>query len=245
MKYLPPLQHGSIKTYPYSTPTTPTKHPPSHKQNNKTYLLPQLSKTPPNRQHFETQIFPTLKTTHPRHQEAIIAYPHSPTYICTHQHPPTPVNPPTPITNITPTRSNQQPSKHLNLEWTTYLLNKMATIRNPPNRHILTSHTYTPITNVKVNIANPPNIMHKRPHNYAQHKVQLNIHTPINESPSPSPPIRHTTKTLTKKTQYHITSTPPHYNQYPPNSNTKNQYNIPIHVHHYLEHPYIKHRPTT
>ena len=198
MIYIPPLQSGDMEPNPSPTPNSSTKHPPPHKHNKQNILTPYKSKTPPNYHHLVGKNSPTLKTTHPRHQEITIAYPHLSTYTLIHQHHPTPKTPHTSITTINQSRiiCNHQPSKPSKLHRSTYLLNKMATIRNPPKRYIITLRTYTLITNKKINIINSPNIIYKRTYYYVQHSEQPNIHTPTNESPSP--PTRHKTETLTK-----------------------------------------------
>ena len=78
---------------------------------------------------------------------------------------------------------NQQLKQLPNQDCTTSLLDKLATIRNPPKRHILTPHPYTQIINTNVNIINAPNTIHIELYNFVQQNEQIIIQKLIDKFP--------------------------------------------------------------
>ena len=75
------LRCGDIETNPGPMPNILTKHPPSHKQRNKTYFIPFTIKLQPEYQHLAKEFSPSLNTTHPRHLDSTTTYPHLSRYI--------------------------------------------------------------------------------------------------------------------------------------------------------------------
>ena len=181
-------------------PNILTKHPPSHKQRNKTCFIPSIIKLQPEYHHLAKEFSPILNTTHPRHQDSTIIYPHLSRYIHLHQHHPPPRILYALITTISPSLAtcNHQLIQIANPDWTTSLLDKMATLRNPLERHILTPHPYTQFINTNSNIINLPNTIHKELYKFVQQNEHISLQTLIDKFPFL--PTRLLTKALNNNT---------------------------------------------
>ena len=179
------LRCGDIETNPGPMPNILSKHPPSHKQRNKTYFIPCTIKLQPEYQHLVKEFSPLLNTTHPRHLDSTITYPHLSRYIHLHQHHPPPRILYALITTISPSMAtcNHQLTQTPNPDWTTSLLNQMTTLPNPPERHILTPHPYTQFKNTNSNLINPPNTIHNELYNYVRQNEHINLQTLTNKFP--------------------------------------------------------------
>jgi hypothetical protein len=116
-------------------------HPPSHKSRNKTYFIPCTIKLHPEYQYLAKQFVAYLKTTHPNHIAASIEHPHLSRYIRVNQQRILYAL----ITTISPfLETCEHQLIHIpNPDWTTTLLEKMTSLQNPPERHILKPHPYT------------------------------------------------------------------------------------------------------
>ena len=71
------------------------------------------------------------------------------------------------IVTITPSMNTcnyilpQPNAYHFNIEWNNTLINKLAHLTNPPERHILMQHPYTKFIETHQDIIEPPNSIHK------------------------------------------------------------------------------------
>ena len=61
-----------------------------------------------------------------------------------------------------------------NPDWTTTLLEKIALLQNPPERHIQKTHPYTKFITTNQSLINPPNTIHKHLYDF----IKLNDNSP-------------------------------------------------------------------
>jgi hypothetical protein len=124
---------------------------------------------------FSKKFSPIIKLTHPKYQDTIVDYPYLSRYIYKNQH-----HPPSRmlyalITTISPIIET---CNHILIhtpipDWTTIVLDSMASLQNLPKRHIITTHPYTQFVQTNQNIINPPNNIHKEIYNFIkQNDVQ-------------------------------------------------------------------------
>jgi hypothetical protein len=142
-------------------------HPTTHKRIANTYFISNTIKLHPEYQHLASFFSPILKQDHPLHQQSILTFPHLHQYIQTQNQPPLPhllyviivtINPSIDTCNNILARPNDY---QINLEWINTLINKLANLTNPPERHIHTLHPYTKFIESHQDIIEPPNSIHK------------------------------------------------------------------------------------
>ena len=142
------------------------KHPTTHKRIANTYFIPNTIKLHPEYQHLANSFSPILKQNHPSHQQSALKFPHLHQYIQTQIHAPLPHILYAIIITINPlidTCNNilaQPLAYHYNIEWTNTLINKLANLANPPERHILKQHSYTKFIETHDDIIEPQNSIH-------------------------------------------------------------------------------------
>jgi hypothetical protein len=92
-------------------------------------------------------------------------------------------------------------------DWTTTVLEQMALLQNPPERHILTTHPYTQFIQTNQNIINPPYTIHKDIYNFVKQNEPTNIQ--IMKNKFPFLPDKLLIETLKCKEPLHEYSHPP------------------------------------
>ena len=123
-------------------------HPTIHKQKARTYFIPNTIKLHPEYQHLANMFAPILKNDHQSHQQSILTFPHLHQYIQTINDSPLPhilyaiITTTSPSINTCNNILAQPNTYHFNVEWTNTLINKLASLNNPPERHIRTQHPY-------------------------------------------------------------------------------------------------------
>jgi len=105
----------------------------------------------------------TINITHPQHNDTTIDYPHLSWYVHQNHHHPPPRLLFALITTISPQLEtcNQLLILTQTPHWTTLLLESIALLQNPPERHITTLHPYRQFKNTNQKIIEPPNFIHK------------------------------------------------------------------------------------
>ena len=204
------LLSGDIETNPGPMPNILQTHPSTHKNRCKMYFIECTIKLLPEYQHLATQFSPILNLAHPKHQDTIIDYPHLSKYIYNNLHHPPPRILYALITTISPVieTCNHLLTQTPTPDWTTIILEKMATLQNPPERHIITTHPYTQFINTNQNIINPSNTIHKELYNFIrQTNGPLNIQLITNQFPFL--PEKLLTEALKYKEPLHEYSHPP------------------------------------
>ena len=143
------LQCGDIEPNPGPMPNILRTHPATHKKRAKTYFIPNTIKLQPEYQHIASTFAPILRHNHPLHHQTTILYPHLYQYIQTQSHTPSThmlyaliitINP---LINTCTNILAQPHIHHFDNIWTNTLIIRLATLGNPPERHILTQHPYT------------------------------------------------------------------------------------------------------
>ena len=204
------LLGGDVETNPGPMPDILSTHPPPHKSRNKTYFIPYTIKLQPEYQHLAKQFSPCLKTTHPNHITASIEYPHLSKYIQNNQqHPPQRILYAL-ITTISPSLEtcNHQLIHISNPNWTTKLLEKMALLQNPPERHISTPHPYTEFINNNQNLINPPNTIHKQLYKFIRQNNNPNSANTNKQIPIPTHQTTHRSSQIQRTFNRIFTPTP-------------------------------------
>jgi hypothetical protein len=146
------------------------KHPSTHKNRCKKYFIECTIKLQPEYQHLAKKFSPIINLTHPMHHDTIIDYPYLSRYIYKNQHHPPPRILYALITTISPVIET---CNHILIQtpepdWTTIILERMASLQNPPERHITSTHPYTHFLQTNQNIINPPNTIHKELYTFIQ-----------------------------------------------------------------------------
>ena len=132
------------------------------------------------------QFSPIINQTHPKHLDATIEYPHLSRYVYQNQHHPPPRMLYALITTISPVIKT---CNHILIQtqipdWTTTILDRMATLPNPPERHIITTHPYTQFLQTNQDIINPPNTIHNELYNFIKESNEIStIQLMINKFP--------------------------------------------------------------
>ena len=139
------LKSGDIETNPGPMPNILETHPPPHRRRYKTYFITYTIKLQPEYQHLAKKFSPILKIDHPNHINATRNYPHLTRYLSQKRQHPTLRLLFALITTISPDLNSceHQLMNIPNQDWTSTLLDRMSTLRNPPERHINTLHPYT------------------------------------------------------------------------------------------------------
>ena len=171
------IRGGDIETNPGPMPNILHAHPPAHKNRSKIYFTECTIKLKPEYYHLAKQFSPNINPTHPEHPSTITKYPHLARYIQQNQHHPPPCILYALITTISPIIET---CNHLLIQTpepdcTTTILERMALLQNPPERHILTTHPYTQFIQTNQNIINPPATIHKDIYNFIKQNEPLNI----------------------------------------------------------------------
>ena len=155
-------------------------HSSPHRQRYKTYFITCTIKLQPEYQHLAKTFSPILKIDHPNHINATRNYPHLIRYLSQkRQHPALRLLFAL-ITNISPDLNSceHQIMNIPNQDWTSTLLDKMSTLRNPPESHINTLHPYTEFLNNYKNMIKPPTTIHNELFDFIHHeRVPTTIHT--------------------------------------------------------------------
>ena len=146
------------------------KHPPTHKNRCKQYFIECTIKLQLEYQHLAQHFSPIINITHPQHENISISYPYLSRYIHNNQHHPPPRILYALITTISPIieTCNHILSQTPEPDWTTTLLERMASLQNPPERHITTMHPYTKFIQTNQHLINPPNTIHKELYSFIQ-----------------------------------------------------------------------------
>ena len=174
------LKSGDIETNPGPMPNILETHPSPHRQRYKTYFITCTIKLQPEYQHLTKTFSPILKIDHPHHINATRNFPHLTRYLSQKRQHLAPRLLFSLITTISPDiHSCEHQLRNIpNLDWTTTLLDRMATLRNPPERHINTLHPYTEFLNNHKNMINPPPTIHNELFDFIrQETVPITIHT--------------------------------------------------------------------
>ena len=173
------LQCGDIHPNPGPMPDILKTHPTTHKRRQLMYFIPSTIKFQPEYQHLAHTFAPIFQNLHPLHAHIITSFPHLYRYtqLLTSHPPPRIIY--ALIVTISPsvhtcnTTLQQEPIT----DWTLQLLEVMATLPNPPERHIATIHPYTQFRNNYIDIITPSNTVHKQLYNYIHLNPQtINIH---------------------------------------------------------------------
>ena len=220
---------GDIETNLGPMPNILQTHPPPHRRRYKTYFITCTIKLQPEYQHLAKTFSLILKIDHPNHINATRNFPHLMRYLNQKRQHPTPRLLFALITTISPDINS---CKHQlinipNQDWTSLLLDKMSTLRNPPERHIDTLHPYTEFINNHKKIINPSATIHKEIFDFIhQETIPINIQTLTEKYPFlPNSLLNETLRIYEPLTQY---SHPPRVQLIspPPISNeTQNSYN--------------------
>ena len=155
-------------------------HPPPHRHRYKTYLITCTIKLQLEYQHLAKTFSPILKIDHPNHINATRNFPHLMRYLNQKRQHRTPRLLFALITTISPDINSceHQLINIPNQDWTSLLLDKMSTLRNPPKRHINTLDPYTEFINNHKKIINPSTNIHKEIFDFIhQDTIPMNIQT--------------------------------------------------------------------
>ena len=147
-KSLQLLKSGDIETNLGPMPNILEAHPPPHRRRYKTYFIECTIKLQPEYQHIAKTFSPVLKNDHLNHINASRNFPYLTRYLILNRHHPKARILFALITTISPNINSCEHQLILipNPDWTSILLEKMTTLRNPPERHINTPHPYTQFT---------------------------------------------------------------------------------------------------
>ena len=174
------LKSGDIETNPGPMPNILETHPPPHRRRYKTYFITCTIKLQPKYQHLAKTFSPILKIDHPNHINATRNFPHLIRYLNQKRQHPAPRLLFALITTISPDihSCEHQLINIPNQDWTSILLDRMSTLRNPSKRHINTLHPYTKFINNHKKMINPPTTIHNELFNFIhQEIVPTTIHT--------------------------------------------------------------------
>ena len=133
-------------------------HPTDHKRRQTTYFIPSTIKFQPEYLHLAKTFEPLFQDSHQLHAQILHSLPYLYQYTQLHtNHPPSRIINAlivtiSPSTEICNTYLQQPPIQ----DWTSQLLETMATLSNPPERHIDTPHPYTQFCNIYSDIITPP-----------------------------------------------------------------------------------------
>ena len=155
-------------------------HPPPHRRRYKIYFITCTIKLQPEYQLLAKTFSPILKIDHPNHINATRNFPYLIRYLNKKRQHPTPRLLFALITTISPDINSceHQLISIPNQDWTSLLLNRMSTLRNPPKRHINMLHPYTKFINNHKKMINPPTTMHKEIFDFIhQETIPTTIHT--------------------------------------------------------------------
>ena len=171
------LKCGDIELNPGPMLDILRTHPTTHKQRANTYFIPNTIKLQPEYQHLAKTFAPILKHTHPLHPQATTTYPHLHHYTQIQNQSPPPHMLYALIITIHPsidTCNNilaQPQHYHFNNIWTSTLIIRLASLTNPPERHILTPHPYTTLIENNQNIILPQNSIHTNIYEFIHNQV--------------------------------------------------------------------------
>ena len=156
------LRSGDIEKNPGPMPDILKTHPPPHKRRYKTYFITCTIKLQPEYQHLAKSFSPILKIDHPNHINATRSFPYLTRYLDQKRQHPVSRLLFALITTISPdiNTCEHQVINIPNQDWTTILLDKMTTLRNPPERYIDIVHPYTKFVNNHKKLINPPIAIH-------------------------------------------------------------------------------------
>ena len=157
------LRSGDIETNPGPMPNILETQLPPHRRRYKTYFITCTIKLQPEYQHLAKKFSSLLKIDHPNHINATRNFPYLTRYLNQKRQHPTSRLLFALITTISPNINSceHQLINIPNQDWTSLLLDRMSTLRNPPERHINTIHPYTEFINNRRKMINPPTTMHK------------------------------------------------------------------------------------
>ena len=160
------------------------------------YFIPCTIKLQPEYQHLAKQFSPSINITHPNHNDTTTNYPHLSKYIYQNLHHPPPRILYALITTLSPIieTCNILLSQTPTPDWTTLLLVRLATLQNPPERHIQNTHPYTLFTQSNQKLINPQNSIHKELYEFIEEQNQnINLETLTNKFPYlPEKPLKET-----------------------------------------------------
>ena len=221
------LRSGDIETNPEPMPNILETHPPPHRRRYKTYFITCTIKLQPEYQHLAKKFSPLLKIDHPDYLNATRNYPYLTRYLNQKRQHPTPRLLFALITTISLDINSceHQLTNIPNQDWTSLLLDRMSTLRNPPERHINTIHPYTEFTNNYRKMIKPPTTMHKEIYDFIhQETIPISIHTLTEKFPFL--PINLLNETLRIHEPLIEYSHPPPIPQIPPSipNTTQNSY---------------------
>ena len=156
------LRSRDSEVNPGPMPNILETHPPPHRRRYKTYFITCTIKLQPEYQHLAKTFSPILKTDHPNHINATRNFPYLIRYLNQKRQHPAPRLLFALITTISLdiNACEHQIINIPNQDWTSILLDKMTTLRNPPERHIHTLHPYTKFINDHKKLINPPTDIH-------------------------------------------------------------------------------------
>ena len=158
------LKSEDIETNPGPMPNILETHPSPHRRRYKIYFVECTIKLQPEYQHLAKTFSPVLKMDHPNHINATRNFPYLIRYLNLNRHHPEARILFALITTISPDINSceHQLIQILNSNWTSILLVKMTTLRNPPERQFNTPHPYTQFTYNYDKIINPTNTLQNK-----------------------------------------------------------------------------------
>ena len=174
------LKNGDIETNPGPMPNILETHPPPHRRRYKTYFITCTIKLHPEYQHLAKTFLPILKIDHPNHINATRNFPYLIRYLTQKRQHPAPRLLFVLITTISLDINSceHQLINIPNQDWTSTLLDRMSTLRNPPERHINMLHPYTEFINNHKKMLNPPTTIRKEIFDFIhQETIPTTIHT--------------------------------------------------------------------
>ena len=172
------LLNGDIETNLGPMPNILQTHPSTHRNKCKRYFIECTIKLQLEYQHLAKKISPIINLTHPKHQDLVMDYLYLSRYIHNKQHHPPPHILYALITTISLVieTCNHILIQIPNPDWTTAVLERMALLQNPPERHILTMHPYSQSLQTNQYLISPPNTIHKELYNFIkQSNIPLTI----------------------------------------------------------------------
>ena len=157
------LRSGDIEKNPGPMPDILKTHPSPHRRRYKTYFITCTIKLQPEYQHLAKTFSPILKTDHSNHINATRSFPYLTRYLNKKRQHPVPRLLFALITTISPdiNTCEHQLINIPNQDWTTTLLDRMTTPRNPPERHNIL-HPYTKFVNNHKKLLNPPTTIYNK-----------------------------------------------------------------------------------
>ena len=223
---------GDIETNPRPMPNILEIHPSPHRRRYKTYFIKCTIKLQPEYQHLAKTFSPVLKNDHPNHINATRNFPHLTRYLNLNRHHPKARILFALITTISLDINSceHQLIQIPNPDWTSILLEKMTTLRNPLERHINSPYPYIQFTYKYDKTINSTNTIHNEIYDFihqTQEPIDINtlreqfpfllnsllnktlrIYEPLNEYSHPptipqilQPPIPNVNQNYTNNTQ--------------------------------------------